>query len=172
VADSPERDTRREDQLIPDLVSDPTNVPDTRMLMGLIGRSSKDGYVRLYLTTELKDYVEVRDSDVLLTKSLQTPENPLGGSAIWVDANANVEVTRRARKVSEEDFLTGEITARYFSLSAASGPRLGGGGGGGGIKSIPPVESCVPSLCQPPPVPDPPGTTAVCTLSTGCQLAS
>jgi hypothetical protein len=168
VADSPKQD-RREEKLIQDLVPDPAQVPEARMLLGMLGRSSREGFLRLYLTTELKDYVEIDDSEVLLTRSLMTPENPLGGTAVWVRADANIEVTRRASEDSEEAFLTGEITARFFSLAAASGTTGTGGGGGGGIKSVPPVESCVPSLCMPPPPPpDPPGTTAVCTLSTKC----
>jgi hypothetical protein len=138
------------------------------MLLGLLGRSPRDGYVRLYLTTELRDYLEVREEDTLFAKSLETPENPIGGTALWVRGQANVEVTRRAAEDSDIQFLTGEITARYFSLSAASGTSTGGSGGGG-IKSVPPVESCVPALCMPPiPPPDPPGHTAVCTLSTTC----
>ena len=171
---SPGRGDMSQDEVVRALVPDPTDAPDSKMFVGLVGASPNENFVRLYLSTELKDFLEFRQSDVLFSKSLETPENPLGGTAVWIRGDASVEVTRRAPEDTENEFLTGQITARYLRVSAASvgsGTGAGGGGGAGGLKSVPPVESCVPALCLPPPTPDPPGTTAVCTLSTRCQVA-
>jgi hypothetical protein len=184
--DSSGNDHLQQDEVVQALVSDPSNPPETKMLIGLVGASSQEGFSRLYLSTNLSDYVEISEEDVLWSKSLQTPENPLGGTAIWVRADANLTVIRRVAaergQVSAESppaaeaaerFLTGSITARFFTGASASVSSSGrfstgtGGGGGGGLKSVPPVESCVPSLCLPPP--DPPGRTAVCTLATNCS---
>jgi hypothetical protein len=178
------------DEVVRDLVDDPADVPAVKMFVGLLGPGGRDGYSRLYFSTELKDYFDVRTEDVLLTKSLKTPENPLGGTAIWIRANAELEITRRASEDAEqtreaqpakaakkgketsERFLTGQITARFLQGATASGIQIGGVNvGGGGLKSVPPVESCVPALCSPPPPPpNPPGHTAVCTLATRCHV--
>jgi hypothetical protein len=159
------------DELIRDLVPNPVNVPNTKMFVGLLGPANQEGYWRLYFSTELKDYLEVRDDDILLSKSLKTPENPLGGTAVWIKADADIQVTRRASEEAAAEFLTGRISANFLQSAAVSGISIGNQQiGPGGIKSIPPVESCVPALClPPPPPPDPPGTTAVCTLSTKCR---
>lgn len=171
MASSPERNKINQDEVVRALVPDPMHMPVSKMLVGLVGASPKDDFVRLYFSTELKDFLEIRKSDVLLSRSLVTPENPLGGTALWVLGEASVEVTRRAPEGAEEEFLTGQITARYLRASAASGPSSASkGAGGGGLKSVPPVESCIPALCMPPiPPADPPGNTAVCTLSTRCS---
>jgi hypothetical protein len=160
-----------QDELVRELVPDPGKVPNAKMFVGLLGAGGQQGYWRLYFTTELKDFLEIREEDILLSKSLRTQENPLGGTALWVRADAEIQVTRRSSREREAEFLTGRITAAFLQGAAASGFSLGGlQVGGAGIKSIPPVESCVPALClPPPPPPDPPGTTAVCTLSTKCR---
>jgi hypothetical protein len=158
-----------QDELVRELVPNATEVPDAKMFVGLLGASAQEGYWRLYFSTDLKDYLEVRDEDILLSKSLRTEENPLGGTAVWIRSGADLQVKRRSTaETGGADFLTGRITARFLHGAGPGGFTLGGVFVGG-IKSIPPVESCVPSLCQPgPPPPDPPGTTAVCTLATNC----
>jgi hypothetical protein len=134
-----------------------------------LGASLQKGYWRLYFSAELKDFIEIREQDILLSKSLKTEQNPLGGTALWVRAAADVQVTRRPLRTTETEFLTGHITARFLHGASPGGFAIGGQIAVGGIKSIPPVESCVPALCLPdPPPPDPPGTTAVCTLATNC----
>lgn len=161
----------QQDDLVRELIPDPKAVPNVKMFVGLLGASAKQGYWRLYFSTELKDFLEVRRDDILLSRSLKSGENPLGGTAIWVRAEADLQINRRASQDKEAEFLTGDITARFLQGASASGFSMGGLQiGGGGIKSIPPVESCVPALClPPPPPPDPPGTTAVCTLATSCR---
>jgi hypothetical protein len=159
-----------QDDLVRELVPDPRAVPNAKMFVGLLGASAQDGHWRLYLSTGLKAYLEVPEEDVLLTRSLKSPENPLGGTAVWIRADAQLHVTRRASDKADREFLTGEITARFLQGATASGLSVGGMQvGAGGLKSVPPVESCVPSLCLPTPVPPEPGDTAVCTLSTNCQ---
>lgn len=155
------------DAVIVDLISNPAEVPATKMLVGLLGPGAQDDYCRLYYSTELRDFLDIRKEDVLLSRSLRTPENPLGGTAIWVRAEAEISISRRNHDGAEERFLTGQITAQFLQGATASGLAMGGRVFGGGLKSVPPVESCVPALCMP--APDPPGTSAVCTLSTSCK---
>ncbi|HEV2897404.1 MAG TPA: hypothetical protein VGX71_06090 [Pseudaminobacter sp.] len=161
----------KQDDIVASLVDDPSKLPKVKMFVGLLGMGARDGLWRIYASTDVKDYIEVRDEDVLMVRSLKTGENPLGGSAVWLRADADVKVTRQAPAGSGEEFLTGGITARFLKGAAPGGIGVGSGTVViGGIKSIPPVESCVPALClPPPPPPDPPGTTAVCTLATNCK---
>lgn len=173
MASESKRPRLEPDEVVQGLAPDPASVPNARMFVGLLGPSARDGYWRLYFSTELKDFVDVAEGDVLYAKSLRTPENPLGGTALWVRAEADLDITRRTYEDADQKFLTGSISARFLQSASAGGVYLGRLriDGGGGIKSIPPVESCVPSLCMPdPPPPDPPGTTAVCTLATNCFL--
>lgn len=166
-----EREEFAYDDVARDLVGDPGEVPDAKMLVGVLGASTRDGYYRLYFSIELRDYLEVRADDVLLTRSLKTPENPLGGTAVWVRADADLDITRRAAQEAEQELLTGRITARFLQGATPSGLSASGRRVPiDGLKSVPPVQSCIPALClPPPPPPDPPGDTAVCTLSTRCR---
>ena len=162
----------KQDELVRELVPNPTQVPNAKMFVGLFGAGAQEGYWRLYYSTELKDFLEVREEDILLTRSLKTEENPLGGTALWVQAEADIQVTRRSSRETEAEFLTGHITANFLQGATASGFSLAGlQVGVAGIKSIPPVESCVPALClpSPPPAPDGGPVSFVCTLATNCS---
>jgi hypothetical protein len=107
-----------EDELIKNLVPDPSQVPDARMLFGFLGKSSREGYWRLYLTPELNRYVEFQEEDVLHTLSFATPENPLGGQAAWVKREANLLHTRTVSREAQAEFLEGDITAKFLASTA------------------------------------------------------
>ena len=115
-----------EDELIKNLVPDPSQVPDARMLFGFLGKSSREGYRRLYLTPELNEYVEFQEEDVLHTLSFATPENPLGGKVVWVKREANLFHTRTASREAQADFLRGDISTAFLrgaGVGAISGLR-------------------------------------------------
>jgi hypothetical protein len=158
------------DDVARDLVPESGKAPDVKMLVGVLGVSDRDGYCRLYFSIEMRDYLEIRADDVLLTRSLKTPENPIGGTAVWIRADADLEVARRTADDAEQEFLNGRITARFLAGATPSGVSAGRRIAIGGLKSVPPVQSCIPALCLPgPPPPPQPGDTAVCTLSARCS---
>ena len=116
-----------EDELIKNLVPDPSQVPDARMLFGFLGKSSREGYWRLYLTPELNEYVEFQEEDVLHTQSFATPENPLGGKAVWVKRETNLLRTSTKSREAQAEFLQGDIAASL--LAGTTRGRLSGVGG-------------------------------------------
>jgi hypothetical protein len=60
------------------LLPDPSQpAPRTRVLGGLLGNSPKDGYWRLYLTSELDDYVEFAEEDVLHSEPMPKEQPPV-----------------------------------------------------------------------------------------------
>ena len=79
-----ERRGLQEDGIITRLVPNPTDPPDVIMMVGFLGRSPRPRFWRLYRTLDLKDYVEIAEDDIVLTESLETKLQPLGGTVVWV----------------------------------------------------------------------------------------
>lgn len=52
-----------QDELISKLVSDPTLPPDVDVLVGFLGRSSRAGYLHLYLNLRLNNYIDIHKQD-------------------------------------------------------------------------------------------------------------
>jgi hypothetical protein len=98
----------RQDELIKDLIPDPTALPDVRVLTGFVGRSPREGYWRLYFTLELNSYVEFPAGAVLCSKSLRTALNPLGGTTVWIDRDAKLQLVRVAQ-IRADDELEAEF---------------------------------------------------------------
>lgn len=164
-----------EEDFVSDLAPDPASIPDTRMLIGFVGESTKDGYLRLYLTPELNEFYEIQEADVVRSQKLPAGELNLAGTAIWIKRDSKIQHTRTTTVDAQADFLQGTI-ARSFLTSAARAGTFGAGFGQFGIKSVPPVASvcfsCATDNC---PVPTSGGSTCeygcshVCTLSTRCR---
>jgi hypothetical protein len=114
------REGMNEDELIKNLVPDPSQVLDVRMLSGFLGRSSRQGYWRLYLTLELNEYIEFPEGDVVHHQRLNTEQSPLGGTILWVRREANLQHTRTVSRETHAEFLHGGITAAFL-------PRMGVG---------------------------------------------
>ncbi len=111
-----------EDALVTELVRDPARPPKLAALTGWVGRSTREGRVRLYLTPEFDAYVEFAVSDIVHHRSLATDASPLGGTVVWLQGDAKVDMAlgRDARA----EFLTGEITVNYMPEAVAGGPLL------------------------------------------------
>jgi hypothetical protein len=99
------------DNFVDRLVPDPSDVPDLRAISGFPGRSSRPKHVRVYLTLELSDYVEIPQDGVVHKESLQTPERPLGGVIVWVKREAKIHRVRSASREAQADFLRGSVAA-------------------------------------------------------------
>jgi hypothetical protein len=77
------------DALIPDPAQPP---PDTTVLQGLLGRSEREGYWRVYFSNSLKDYAEFNAEDVLYSEPIPKEESPLGAEAarVWLRKEAKM----------------------------------------------------------------------------------
>jgi hypothetical protein len=123
------------DPIVEELVSDPSKpaVP-TIVLEGLLGRSASDGYWRLYSTTELNEYVEIPQEDVLHHESIAKEHPPFVGlkaTKLWVKRNAEVLHTRIGSPLQvQASFLAGDIgvdlTAEAATILGAPGAEAAG----------------------------------------------
>jgi hypothetical protein len=79
--------------IIEALLPDPAQPPaETTVLQGLLGRSDREGYWRLYFSTALNQYVEFRAEDVLYSEAIPKEESPLGVEAVrlWLNKEAKI----------------------------------------------------------------------------------
>jgi hypothetical protein len=98
------------DGLADKLVRDPADVPDLRALVGYLGRSSRPRHIRLYLTPDLGEYVEIPEDAVVHKQPLASEERPLAGSAVWVKRAAELIRVRSQSREAQADFLKGAIS--------------------------------------------------------------
>ena len=127
------------DFIVEKLVPDPSEpaVPAI-VLEGLIGRSARDGYWRLYFTSDLNSYAEFRKEDVLHHEPSAKEQPPFVGlesTNLWVKRDAEVTYTRLVSPSQvQASFLEGDIatgstaeagpTARPFGPEAAGAPPI------------------------------------------------
>lgn len=104
------------DALPEKVVPDPNQPADVVVLRGFVGRSALEGSVRLY-NRQFDRYVEIQVSDILHQQKLSTSQSALGGSIVYVKANAPLQ--RVQSKKNEAQFLEGDITSAF----AGSGAR-------------------------------------------------
>ena len=104
------------DQLVDSLVPDPSQPPTpTVSLLGLLGRSAKEGIWRLYFSAELNRYAEFKEEDVLHSVKVPRAVPPfLGMEATRVRsrADAEIEYTRTESRKVRASGLQGGPTAR------------------------------------------------------------
>jgi hypothetical protein len=129
----------------------PEGYLDATPLVGVqTGPSSRPNYLRLYLTSDLRQYLEVPSDQVVVSRRLRS------GEVVWVRRDTRIDfygVTSRS-----VDFLEGEMQRR-FQARTTSVPTLisrmvgvGGGAGGGGdlcivIKTKDRTEVCPGDSC-------------------------
>ena len=104
-----------------DLVPDPTQVPELKILFGFLGKSPRDGYWRLYPTAELNVYDEFSAEDVVHYQRLNATQSPLGGTFVWLNRDAKVQHTQTGTRQAQAGFLQGEIIAELFRKQNAAG---------------------------------------------------
>ncbi|MQA28219.1 MAG: hypothetical protein GEU82_00060 [Luteitalea sp.] len=115
-----------QDSVVEKLVPDPAAPPKLKVLIGLLGRSSREGYWRLYTTAYLNDYFEFPGDQVRHHQRLATNQSPLGGTVVWVSAEAEVLRTTSTPAAAAQEFLQGEVAR---ALSPATNLSVGGIGG-------------------------------------------
>jgi hypothetical protein len=99
----------KQDPVVEKLVVDPENPPKLKVLIGLLGRSAREGYWRIYVTAYLNDYFEFREDEICHHQRLESDQSPLGGTIVWVNAAAEISRTSAAPSGAAVEFLQGEI---------------------------------------------------------------
>jgi hypothetical protein len=113
-----------EDQLISNLVPDPANVPKVHMHIGMLGKSHREGYWRLYTTPQLNAFIEIHEDDIVHAEQLGSQGGVSQGTAAWVKDNANVVRTEVGPLQSQTDFLSGQIMKSHLASTIAANPAL------------------------------------------------
>src|SRR5215217_898374 len=166
-----------EDPIVERLVPDPSQppTPPPVALVGLLGRSLREGYWRLYFSSQLERYAEFKEEDVLNSVKIPQEQPPFAGleaTKVWLRRDAEVEYTRTESRRVQAEFLQGSLAAGFGGAGGGLGAAqmLGGGGGGPwGATRLPWCGSAVdmcPSALVPGPCP-PRQTFDGCTVG-GC----
>jgi hypothetical protein len=111
----------KSDEIVEQIVSDPSHIPNMIVLVGFLGTSNRTGHWRIYTTPSLSEYIEFREEDVVHSKSLVTEQNPLGGTIVWINHDANLLHTRAVSGQAQEEFLQGDIMSAFLA-GASFGP--------------------------------------------------
>jgi hypothetical protein len=82
----------------------------TVRLMGYVGRSGKEGSIRLYPTLDdLSQYIEIREEDVLHSEDVPDTIMEHGASSLWVKASAELLHRQTQTQTVQAQFLGGGI---------------------------------------------------------------
>jgi len=101
------------------LIADPAHPPDVAVLTGYPGTSPLEGHLRLYLSVDLSESVDIPEEAVLLRQD--AAGDPLGAAFLWIRRDAELIRKGRGQEARKARFLSGEIQRDY--LSAGSGAR-------------------------------------------------
>ncbi|MFR9769325.1 hypothetical protein [Nocardia sp. SC052] len=111
-AESPAGNALQQDDLVDRLRPSPADpAPKVLELRGYLGRDSDAGYWRLYLCTDLADYLRIAEADIV---DFQRPDGPganLKPSHVILRAAAEVEYVTADLLENQVSFLSGEYTA-------------------------------------------------------------
>jgi hypothetical protein len=100
------------DRLVPD-----AGQPQVRVFRGFIlGRSQREGYLRLYTNTGMRNYLEFQRRDVVHAQQL-----PSNRTLVWVRPEARVDVVRVRSGPAE--FLQGPIQRSFLEQGVTNGFR-------------------------------------------------
>ena len=109
----------QEDFLPEHLVADPANPPRVVTFVGLLGRSHRDGYRRLYLDEGLRDWFEVAESDILhLDRGDDSDQGSVTGTILWVDQYTNLDRRRTQPEELQGEFVSGDLATETVPQAA------------------------------------------------------
>ena len=151
------RSALRYDDFIANIHTDPAKPEATIMLAGFIGHGA-EGEVRIYPEASLSHWYDVAEDDVV--HAMPVPEAKLGGSYVWVRANAPIKPGAAAAAAG-----TGAAAAPQAAMPGTLTCTL---------NAAAPVGGWPPSLgCQPSVMACPPGALGARTVTGffGCTAA-
>lgn len=74
------------------LAADPKKLPRTVVVFGWLARAVRNDARRLYLSADLRYFVELPKKSVLHQQDLPTSVSPLGGAYFWIDEDVAVQL--------------------------------------------------------------------------------
>ena len=95
---------------------------DAVPLIGYLGRGEREDHWRIYLTPELREYVEVHENDIIDRRDRPPDESPIGGSVLWVKTTAQLIHSRLIPGQAQADFLRGSLTATGSATLGTTNP--------------------------------------------------
>src|SRR5258705_2922850 len=116
-----------QDALVEKIIPDPSVAADVKVFTGFVGDSLKEGQVRLYLTPEFDEYLEISEKDIVNVFSVKNDTNPLAGSVLWIKKKATIEFVKATSRHLQAEFLQGSISnmlARENVFATVFGPRI------------------------------------------------
>jgi hypothetical protein len=81
----------RLDDIVARVFPDPTSAQGATLLTGFVGRGDAEGRIRIYPDIGFGYWYDVAESDVLHSVPLSQEASALGGSHVWVKADADVK---------------------------------------------------------------------------------
>lgn len=111
------------DDFVEKVVTDPSQPPNVVVVSGFVGRSPDDGHIRVYAEPSLASWVDVPADAVRHTARLTPEQSPLGGSLLWVAAEAplRTQAQQPAQPVAA-DFLRGAIQTELGAVAQQGAP--------------------------------------------------
>jgi hypothetical protein len=130
-----EEKKRQPDDIVKRLAPDPAQLPDVVSYVGFLGDSTRDGYQRLYFSSNLTEYVEFSKADVVASQQLPADQTPfgLGGTLVWLRREAALLHSRTQPIQAQASFLAGDISAAFLRGSAGQTPPSPEAGGMGAL---------------------------------------
>jgi hypothetical protein len=121
---SSEKDPLREHELVKKLVKDGKPV-DYLTIRGYVGKSDSVDAVRLYLSKEFNEYIEVKKKEILHAEEISPEELEFGGTCIWVEKDTEIIKVKIQSKKQQARFMEGDIVRAQLRPEAISRARPG-----------------------------------------------
>ena len=114
--------SQQHDAFVSKIVADPKQHVDTTLLQGYLGSSSEADSTRIYFDPSLNQYIDVKNEDIAHTEPLPKELSTLGGSYVWLRADADVLTGKAGSQRKKSKFLEGSLQAEYAAEAAARPP--------------------------------------------------
>jgi hypothetical protein len=100
-----------------ELAGDPSQPLRLVVFVGLVGDSHTDGFLRLYLDEELREWFDVAESDVVRVERRDVSVGPR--TILWVDERTTLQVRQAQAQDIHGEYLNGNVAAVTVPQSAA-----------------------------------------------------
>jgi hypothetical protein len=125
----------RQSPFVEKVMPDPAHPTSVAPWLGLLGKSTNDGYWRLYLTIELDSYIEFKEEDVLAFDIIPPKQSPLEVEAarVYLEPSARIKHVRtqswegEARQGQAGTTMAGAVPEVLSGRRLLQGPHIVGG---------------------------------------------